>query len=140
MNRINTILLVDDDPDDQDLFQEAVSELDSSIQCLRAYHGEEALELLQSAASPRPELIFMDLNMPRMNGRACLRKLKENADLKDIPVIIYSHSRREEERRELFELGAGHFISKPMYYNEMRQAIAEVLEMDFSKARAGGTS
>ncbi len=140
MSKINILLLVDDDPDDQDLFEEAVREIDPSIQCLRAYHGEQALELLQLPNAPLPDLIFMDLNMPRMNGRVCLARLKAHTRLCDIPVVIYSHSRRPEEREELLALGAAHFISKPMYYNEMQQVLALALQMDFSAAHVSSVS
>ena len=72
------VLIVDDDEDDRDLFCDAVNMVDSSIKCIMARNGEEALEGLKSRVFHRPDIIFLDLNMPRLNGMQCLNALKQD--------------------------------------------------------------
>ena len=86
-----TCLLVDDDPDDQEIFAMAVEAVSSAITCHYADDGIKALEMLKDA-SFRPDMIFVDLNMPRMNGKQCLAEIKKIDRLQDIPVYIYSTS------------------------------------------------
>lgn len=113
MNPINTILIVDDDVDDQELLQEAIQSVDNTVRCLSAWNGEEALRLLQAANSHLPDLIFLDLNMPRMNGKTFLAKIKQSDGLSHIPVVIYSTSKLEEDIEQTRQLGAARFITKP---------------------------
>jgi CheY-like chemotaxis protein len=103
--------IVDDDTDDQDLFIEAVNEVDGSIQCLSASDCEEALDLLKNRKIGLPDMIFLDLNMPRLNGKQCLAELKKQAHLKHIPVIIYSTSSERRDIEETSRLGAAHFLT-----------------------------
>ncbi len=92
------ILIVDDDKDDIDLFCEAIGEIDPGAVCHIANACEEALEKLRSGADGLPDLIFLDLNMPGMDGRACLGELKGDAKVRDIPVIIYTTSSHVRDR------------------------------------------
>jgi CheY-like chemotaxis protein len=115
------ILLVDDDSDDQLLFQEVIHEIDSSMVCETANDGDEALlKLRQSSA--KPDLIFLDVNMPRMDGRTCLRYIRESPDLSHLNVVIVSTfiSRSDEE---LFLLHNASYIEKP---NEYEKLVAEL--------------
>src|SRR6266487_683666 len=93
-------LLADDDADDQQLFKEALNEIDKSIRCLTASSGEEALNKLKTDLKQLPDYIFLDLNMPRMNGLECLVEIKKTNTLKHIPVIIYSTSSAEKDVEE----------------------------------------
>ena len=86
-----TCLLVDDDPDDQEIFGMAVQSVNSNVSCYFADDGIKALEMLKDA-SFRPDMIFVDLNMPRMNGKQCLAEIKKIDRLQNIPVYIYSTS------------------------------------------------
>ena len=113
IQKINSILLVDDDPDDQLLFQEALSDADNSIRYTSASDGIHALELLNAEGAVLPELIFMDVNMPRMNGLDCLKEIQKSTKLKHIHVIMYSTSCSVEYQKECFANGAVDYIEKP---------------------------
>ena len=129
-----TFFIVDDDIDDQDLFIEAVNEVDDSIECMSASNCEEALDLLKNKKIGKPDMIFLDLNMPKLNGKQCLAELKKEAHLADIPVIIYSTSSEKRDIEETTRLGAAHFLTKPNKFEELCKAISYVVSRDWSKA------
>jgi CheY-like chemotaxis protein len=108
--KICSILLVDDDPDDRFFFEEALSWADPSITLHSASDGVEALDVCKTE-SFKPDLIFMDVNMPRMNGINCLAARKAIEKYADTPVIMYSTSNYYKE--ECFKVGAADYIEKP---------------------------
>jgi DNA-binding NtrC family response regulator len=122
------LLLVDDDPDDRELFIEAVKEIDASINCVAAKNGLQALEWLKDDSHPIPDLIFLDISMPLLNGSKCLAEIKQDNRLVNIPVIIYTTSRNVEESIVLKDMGAVHFISKPRDAEEIYYLVSVVLE------------
>jgi CheY-like chemotaxis protein len=124
MNSI--FLLIDDDVDDSELFREALEETDRSVFLHCSENGEEALKLLKEI--DKPSIIFLDINMPRMNGWECLKKLKSSAEYKDIPVIMYSTSSHQREVDIAIDLGALSFFTKPHSYLELKNMIKGVLE------------
>ncbi len=132
MKRISRLLIIDDDADDRDFFIESVKEIDESIECTIAYDGQHALSLLQDPASILPHVIFLDLRMPRIDGRKCLVEIKKDNRLKHIPIIIYTTLRDVKESQELRELGAVHFISKPSNPDEIYYLISVVLDEQWS--------
>ena len=85
-------VLVDDDAEDAELFSDALSDLPVPVDFRHFDSGDELIEVLESAATSLPDLIFLDLNMPRMTGWQCLDLLKGKEGLKEIPVVIYSTS------------------------------------------------
>ena len=113
------ILIVDDDEDDRELFCDAVNVVDPGINCIVARNGEEALNGLKSRHIPKPDLIFLDLNMPRINGVQCLREIKKDPVLHLIPVVIYTTSKLKEDKDITRKLGAVHFITKPSSLREL---------------------
>ncbi|MDO9373710.1 MAG: response regulator [Bacteroidota bacterium] len=117
MRKTPSFFLADDDVDDQMLFVEALSEINTSIHCTLAKNGEEALTLLRDYPAPLPDFIFLDLNMPRMSGIKCLAELKKIESLKTVPVIIYSTSSQKEYIDESLKLGAQNFFVKPSNFN-----------------------
>ena len=122
-----TCFLIDDDVDDQDIFILALEEVDKSIRCDVASDGTDALKRL-SSKELRPDYIFLDLNMPCMNGKQCLSQIKKLDFLSNIPVIIYSTSSDQKDRTETEQLGAAHYIVKPNTVS----ALADVLARFFS--------
>ncbi|GEO11308.1 response regulator [Segetibacter aerophilus] len=130
MRKTSTILIVDDDEDDKEMFLEIVAELQADIKCLKAGNGFEALEVLKKEAL-LPDFVFLDLNMPRMNGRQCLEQLKKDANFKKIPVIIYTTSRLEEDKEQTKKLGAVHFISKPSSLIALRIELEKVFSKEW---------
>jgi CheY-like chemotaxis protein len=127
MVKKRTFFIVDDDVDDQELFIEAVEEIDKNIQCISSLDCEDALHKLKTKAIPMPDIIFLDLNMPRLNGKQCLAELKKHADLRDIPVIIYSTSSERRDIEETARLGAAHFLTKPNKFEELCRALDQVI-------------
>lgn len=122
-----TIFLVDDDEDDRKLFMEAVTEYDKDITCMEAENGDKALLYLQDPANPVPDFIFLDLRMPGISGRQCLAKIKMDTRLKPVPVIVYTTSRDVKESKELMQLGAAHFMSKPEMPDDVYYMLSVVL-------------
>ena len=111
-------LLIDDDEDDQELFALTLEELRAPITLQIANNGFDGLSLLKSKKI-KPDYIFLDLNMPRMNGKECLRLLKEDSDLQEIPVVIFSTSDEIQDIKDTKALGALDFISKPALTSEL---------------------
>lgn len=119
-------LLVDDDSDDSDLIVEVLTEIDSTVKYTYAMDGPEAFDMLEKGYLP--SIIFLDINMPRMNGWQCLSKLKANSRFKNIPVMMYSTSSFPHEIAKAFELGALAFFTKPNYFALLKKNIKIVLD------------
>jgi CheY-like chemotaxis protein len=117
------ILLVDDDADDCLLFCEAINLIDDTIVCVIASNGAEALLALDAII---PDIIFMDINMPVLDGKECLKQIKSTEILKNIPTVICSTSSDPIEIDGILDLGAG-YITKPASFdllvNSLRQFI-----------------
>lgn len=126
MRKNCTVFLVDDDADDQEIFALALAEVDNSISCITAKSGMEALDKLNENTF-RPDYIFLDLNMPRMNGKQCLREIKGQAALNKIPVVIYSTSSDDRDIEETRALGAAAFITKPPGISELIRSLHHIL-------------
>jgi len=125
-----TILMADDDPDDRLLVKDALLECKGEAgvaERLRFVEdGEDLMDYLLrrgrhdgEACSPRPDLILLDLNMPRKDGREALREIRSNPDLKSIPVVIFTTSRAETDVKLVYELGANSFITKPVQFDAL---------------------
>lgn len=126
----NFILLVDDDEDDQAFFLDTIREIDMNIKIQVANNGIEAISFLKGS-KPIPSLIFLDLNMPLMNGFQCLVELKNNALLKNIPVIIFTTSHNSNDIIKTEEMGAAYFFTKPFDYKIFGRKLKEVLNTNF---------
>jgi len=123
---IATLLLVDDDPDDQEFFKLALQTIREEITLAVAGNGQEAFDLLCSQTC-MPDLIFLDMNMPLMNGLTFLEKIKATTDLKHIPVIIYTTSDEKQEMNLARALGAADFVTKPTRFSDLCQLLQEKL-------------
>lgn len=122
--------LVDDDDDDQEIFKSALQEIDPAIKCVIANNGADALERL-SNDSFLPDFIFLDLNMPGINGKQCLAEIKKSSRLRSVPVIIYSTTVSEKDMEEINLLGASTFFTKPSRYSELIQTLSRLLGRSF---------
>ena len=118
-----TCLLIDDDPDDQEFFSLALKELAPPAICVFANNGIEGIEKLQSKAQFSPDYIFIDMNMPRMNGVECLSEIKKIKNVKNTPVFLYSTSADPKMVNESKKLGAADFIVKPIGINDLVQIL-----------------
>jgi CheY-like chemotaxis protein len=117
-----TILMADDDADDRELAREALAESRVLNELHVVNDGAELLEFLrhekryEKGNAPRPDLILLDLNMPKVDGREALIALKADPDLRSIPVVVLTTSRAEEDVVRSYDLGANSFISKPVTF------------------------
>lgn len=121
-------LLVDNDRDDCDIFLMALREIDPVIHCETANDGVTAIENIQSNPFYLPSVIFIDLNMPLMNGKQCLQQLREIKRLKAIPIYIYSTSADPRTIEEAKALGATDFIVKPSSFTQLVHVLSDVLK------------
>ncbi|KQO22994.1 histidine kinase [Flavobacterium sp. Leaf82] len=116
------ILLADDDMDDTEMFCEALEEINKNIVCHCADNGSEALRILDELQE-KPELIFLDLNMPVMNGWDCLKFLKKDKRYEDIPVIMISTSSHRKDMDIASDLGAVCYFVKPNNFNDLKHVL-----------------
>ncbi len=137
-----TILIADDDPDDQLLIHDALVENRVFNEMHFVSDGQELMDYLlhQGAYStpqraPRPDLILLDLNMPRKDGREALREIREHATLRCIPIIALTTSRADEDVARMYELGANSFIVKPVTFQALVDVIHVITEYWFSIVR-----
>ncbi len=121
-----TILIADDDPEDRMLAAEALKESRLANDIHFVEDGEELLEYLLHRGrysnpedAPRPGVILLDLNMPRKDGREALREIKENAELRRIPIIVLTTSRAELDIYRSYDLGVNSFIVKPVTFDSL---------------------
>jgi two-component system, response regulator len=125
-----TILLVDDDPDDRYLTKEAFNDSPLVYNVHEAVDGEDGLAFLrregEHADAPRPDLILLDLNMPRMDGRETLAAIKGDPDLRSIPVVVLTTSKAEQDIVKSYELGANSFIMKPVGFESFTEAMRDL--------------
>jgi len=119
-------MITDDDEDDRFFFKEALTNMRCSLVCLEARDGAEALELLQKAEQ-LPDYIFLDMNMPRMDGRECLKELKKEAKFNTIKVIMYSTTFSEQSITDFYQLGAATYLKKPTDINKLPEQIREAV-------------
>ena len=119
--------IVDDDPDDQELFIEALQKLDVFCKCVSAFNGQEALQKLVTDMPALPDFIFLDLNMPKMNGKQFLTEIKKIKNIQDIPVIIYSTSTDKKDELDTIQLGAVYFLQKPNRFEDLTMALTNIL-------------
>jgi CheY-like chemotaxis protein len=117
-----TLFYVDDDEEDVDVFTEAIETISPHTVLLVATDAKEALEMLKDL-TVQPDYIFMDINLPIMNGKELLKELKKLRHLKDIPVVMYSTSGNSLEVEDCKKLGAVDFIVKPPEFRKLCEAL-----------------
>jgi CheY-like chemotaxis protein len=120
------ILLADDDEADRLLFKEAFEELKILSAVSFVHDGEQLLNYL-STTEALPQLLFLDINMPRKNGLECLIEIKNNPALKDILIAIYSTSSSENDIEEAFLSGANVYIHKPNDFNTLKKVLEKAV-------------
>lgn len=124
--KASTIMLVDDDTDDQLFFLDAINAIDKSLHCDVANNGLEAMMRLNSESLPC--VIFLDLNMPKMNGYECLEQIKNSDAFKKIPVIIFSTTSNPKEAERTRQLGAASFLTKTADFKKLKLQLGEILQ------------
>ena len=126
------ILLVEDDEYDVELTERALSKSDVDSEIYVVWDGEQALDFLNQRGefedSPRPDLIFLDLKLPKIGGHEVLENIKSDDSLKQIPVIVLTVSEREEDMVKAYDSGASSYIHKPVNPDEFGKVIRTVQE------------
>ncbi len=121
------ILLIDDDQEDAELFSDALDELEMEFVVAHYYDGTKGLEKLREKEIPLPDIIFLDINMPHINGWDCLRELKSIAHIKRIPIVMYSTSSFDKQIVEPADVGASAFLTKPNHFGELKAELFSLL-------------
>ncbi|POH69860.1 MULTISPECIES: response regulator [Cryobacterium] len=133
------VLLVEDSPGDVRLTREALHDANVAIQLHVAADGVEALAFLRRedayAGAPRPDLILLDLNLPRMDGREVLAWIKADPDLKTIPTIILTTSEAEDDIVTSYQLQANSYLSKPVQLDRFETLVKSINDFWLTKAK-----
>ena len=122
-----TCFLIDNDEEDQEIFSMALKDADPAIHCIFANDGPDALKKLSKHASFTPSLIFIDMNMPFMDGTQCLEEIKKLQQLKNVPVYIYSTSADPAAVASVKKAGADDFIVKPASIKKLTEILSQIL-------------
>jgi CheY-like chemotaxis protein len=121
------ILLIDDDSDDRVLFSEAMHEVSPEAICLTEADGRKALSDLYDSSEELPDVIFLDINMPRISGWECLDKIKSEESTRDIPVIMFSTSSHQKDIERACRCGAACLLTKPADYEELKESLVNIV-------------
>jgi len=131
------ILLADDDEDDRLFFTDAFNELKISTKVGTFNDGVELMQYLNDPESVLPNILFLDLNMPKKNGIECLREIKSNSRFDAIAIAIYSTSSSEEDIEETFVLGANIYIKKPSDFTSLKKILSDVVSINWQYHTSG---
>jgi CheY-like chemotaxis protein len=127
------ILLADDDEDDRYFFDKALKELPISSNLTILPDGEKLMNYLSGNSGHLPDVLFLDINMPRKNGIECLSEIKHSKKLKDIPVVMFSTSNSWDTISQLFKSGAHVYIHKPGDFTQLKEVIYHALPIASEK-------
>ncbi len=122
------IYLVDDDQEDRELFAEALSLVNKSIGLVEIPSAIKLIETLNNPTTPKPEIIFLDINMPKITGLECLKMLMSSNQHKDLKVVILSTFNQAEYIEYAYENGAAHYYVKPRRFDDLKNLIAGALQ------------
>ena len=126
------VLLIDDDEDDCFIFGSVINELGNDIEFFYDCDSERALKRLADITLPVPDLLFLDWNMPKKNGKECLAVLRKLPQCATLPIIIISTSTALRDREAARRLGASYFISKPSTFSELQQLLEHILSLPWN--------
>ncbi len=136
-----TVLMVEDYPDDRLMASDAWTENKGTQQLRFVENGEELIDYIYHRGvyadveyAPRPNLIILDLNMPKIDGREVLRTIKSDPHVRHIPIIVFSTSSADEDVRQSYELGVNCFITKPLTFVGVLKTFKAVKDFWFSTA------
>jgi CheY-like chemotaxis protein len=133
-----TVLLVEDDPGDVLLIREAFDDHKLNNTLLVASDGVEALELLRSPDTDRPDLVLLDLNLPRKDGREVLREIKADDALRSIPVVVLTTSDAEEDILRSYDLHANAYVTKPVDFDRFIDVVRQIDDFFVSVVKLPG--
>jgi CheY-like chemotaxis protein len=127
------ILLVEDNPADVEITIEAFRRSHKGNRVFVCRDGEEALDFLfqrgkftRAGSAPRPDLILLDLNLPKKNGTEVLEQVKTNLGMKDIPVVMLTTSDRDEDVSQCYKVGANSYLTKPVQFDDCLKLVEDI--------------
>lgn len=132
-----SITLADDDEDDRLFFQDAFEELKINTNVTTCYDGVDLMEYLSKPDTIIPNILFLDLNMPRKNGFECLLEIRKDPKYKDVAIAIYSTSSSEEDIENTFIHGANIYIKKPSEFSTLKKVLSEVVTLNWQYHTSG---
>jgi two-component system, chemotaxis family, response regulator Rcp1 len=139
MNMIKTVLLVEDSPGDVRLTREAFREFDGGLDLHVAVDGVDAICFLRREGihvqAPRPDLILLDLNLPKMDGRQVLAEIKQDSDLKTIPTVILTTSDAEADVEAVYQLKANCYLAKPVEFDAFECLVKSISDFWLARVR-----
>lgn len=136
--KLQTIYLVDDDLEDQEIFSDAIEMIDTKVNLKLFDNGVDLMADLY-ANTPLPDVVFLDLYMPLMNGEECLRDIRQNEGFDEVPLVIYSSILDMDKIDELFEMGANRYLHKPSSFNALITALERTIA-SVKRNKLGGTA
>lgn len=125
------ILLADDDEDDRNFFNDAITDLKIKNKLTVFKNGKDLMDYLEHPDSPMPDILFLDLNMPCKTGNECLKEIRSNEKFKDISIAIYSTSSSDKDIEETFVGGANIYIKKPNDFSKLKKVLKEVVNINW---------
>ncbi len=134
------ILLADDDSDDCMLFEEALKEVSANTLLTIESDGHSLMERLQNLKESLPDILFLDLNMPKKNGSECLCEIRSLPQFNNIPIIILSTSSQRQAVKKMYEQGANYYICKPSNFNHLKDSIRNVLSFTLDELTTKSTN
>lgn len=133
MTKNYLILMAEDDADDRLLVKDALAECGVKEGVRFVADGEELVDYLlrrgkydKASDAPRPDLVLLDLNMPRKDGREALKEIRAHASLRRLPVVVFTTSRADTDIEKVYELGANSFVTKPAAFDELVSTMSKV--------------
>lgn len=125
--KAQTILLVEDDSDDQELIRQSLARCEHKHELIVIADGEEALTyIFESESFNYPAVIILDLKLPKINGHEILKQIKESEKTKHIPVVIFTSSKEEKDLKESYASGANAFVRKPIDFIEFKNTVKDI--------------
>jgi len=128
------IILAEDDKDDQELFMEVLNATKVPSEVITVGNGEELVSTLKDPAEPKPDIVFIDINMPVKGGKQALEEIKSDEKLKEIPAVMLSTSNHPNEIEETFNKGANLFVQKPSSFSGFILILKKVFILHWTKA------
>lgn len=122
------IFIVDDDKEDRELFSEALSYVNQNVKLIEISSGTKLIEALNNSDFPVPEIIFLDVNMPKLTGIDCLKKIKSSEKFKDLNIVILSTYSHKDDVEEAYRQGASRYYVKPTVFDNLKDIITGALD------------
>lgn len=129
------LLYIDDDSDDRELFGEALTRIETKTDIVMVDSCAEGLKVLNESGEKKFDLIFLDINLPAIDGRECLKMLKQDAALKNIPVVMLTNSRSDRDIDLAYRFGAHYHMIKPVAYINLVASLKLIFEINWKESQ-----